>query len=95
VTRPASGKRPTDWLSAINALVDLQSPDFTLPDLAGHTGAAITHFKRAHALKPDNWNYKRQALNLGDIERDYGTRIMDEVRGPIPFYPPLDLPDPE
>ena len=60
----------------------------------GQADAAIAHFKRAHALKPDNWNYKRQAWNLGDIERDYGTTIMEAVRGPIPFYPPLHWPDP-
>ncbi len=61
---------------------------------AGNAEAAIAHFKQAHALKPDNWNYKRQAWNLGDAERDYNTTIMDAVRGPIPFYPPLQLPDP-
>ena len=60
----------------------------------GRTADAIAQFKRAHELKPDNWNYKRQAWNLGDAERDYGTTVMAAVRGPIPFYPPLELPDP-
>jgi len=61
----------------------------------GHGAEAIEHFKQAHAIKPDNWNYKRQAWNLGDIERDYGTNIRDAIAGPIPFYPPLELPEPE
>jgi peroxiredoxin len=60
---------------------------------AGHADAAIEHFKKAHALKPDNWNYKRQAWNLGDIERDYGTTIQAALTGPVPFYPPLELPE--
>jgi hypothetical protein len=54
---------------------------------------ALAHFKKAHALRPENWTYKRQAWSLGDIERDYGTTVMDAVRDPSapPFYPPLHL----
>jgi tetratricopeptide (TPR) repeat protein len=61
----------------------------------GRAEEAIAQFKRAHELKPENWNYKRQAWNLGDAQRDYGTNVMEAIRGPIPFYPPLQLPDPE
>jgi tetratricopeptide (TPR) repeat protein len=60
---------------------------------AGHKDAAVQHFKRAHALKPDNWNYKRQAWNLGNIEQDYGTTFQQEMQKGIPFYPPLQMPD--
>ncbi len=51
--------------------------------------------KLAHELKPENWNYKRQAWNLGDIEADYGTTRQEAFRSGIPMYPPLELPDPE
>ncbi len=59
----------------------------------GHPDDALVHFKRAHALRPDNWTYKRQAWNLGDIERDYGTTFQEAVKDPAsgPFYPPLEL----
>ncbi len=62
----------------------------------GHGQDAVAHFKRAHQLKPQNWNYKRQAWNLGDIERDYGTTSQQAREDPAsqPFYPSLDLPDP-
>jgi hypothetical protein len=59
----------------------------------GHKEDAVEHFKRAHELKPDNWNFKRQAWNLGNIEADYGTTFQQEMQKGIPFYPPLDLPD--
>ena len=55
--------------------------------------AAVSHFKRAHELSPENWNYKRQAWNLGDIERDYGTTMQVERERGIPMHAPLELPD--
>ena len=56
---------------------------------------ALVYFKRAHALRPENWTYKRQAWSFGDIERDYGTTFQEAVKDPAsgPFYPPLDLTD--
>ena len=59
----------------------------------GHAADALIHFKRAHALRPENWTYKRQAWNLGDIERDYGTNFQEALKDPASgaFYPPLDL----
>lgn len=61
----------------------------------GNSAGAIDHFKRAHALRPENWTYKRQAWSLGEIERDYGTTFQDALKDPAsgPFYPPLDLAD--
>ena len=60
----------------------------------GHSQDAVAHFKRAQALRPQNWNYKRQAWNVGDIERDYGTTMQEAREDPAsqPFRPPLDLP---
>ena len=60
----------------------------------GYAADAITQFKRAHAIKPDNWNVKRQAWNLGDLEQDYGLKFPDAFQSGIPLYPPLELPDP-
>jgi len=61
--------------------------------LHGHPEDALVHFKRANSLRPENWPYKRQAWNLGDIERDYGTTFQEAVKDPASgsFYPPLDL----
>ena len=60
----------------------------------GETAEAVAHFKRAHELSPENWNYKRQAWNLGDIERDYGTTMQQERERGIPMHAPLELPEP-
>ena len=59
----------------------------------GHPADALGHFKHAHALRPENWTYKRQAWNLGEIERDYGTTFQEALKDSAsgPFYPPLDL----
>ncbi len=61
--------------------------------LRGHPEDALVHFKRAHSLRPENWTYNRQAWNLGDIERDYGTTFQEALKDPASgsFYPPLDL----
>lgn len=61
----------------------------------GRTAEAIEEFKRAHALKPDNWNYKRQAWALADLEQDYGLTREQAFQSGIPLYPPLELPEPE
>ncbi len=59
----------------------------------GHAAEAIPHFKHAHELRPENLNYKRQAWNLGDAQRDYGTTMQAERERGIPMHRPLDLPD--
>ena len=61
----------------------------------GHHAEAVAQFKQAHELKPENWNYKRQAWNLGDIESDYGTTRQEAFNSGIPMRAPLELPDPE
>lgn len=62
----------------------------------GHHEASVRQLKRAHELKPDNWNYKREAWTLGDIEQDYGTNRREAIaESGIPFYPPLELPEPQ
>ncbi len=54
---------------------------------------AVTHFKKARRLRPESWNYMRQAFALGDPERDYGTNFAAEVGklGGKLYYPLLDL----
>ncbi|MBI4201831.1 MAG: hypothetical protein HY532_01780 [Chloroflexi bacterium] len=60
----------------------------------GDEQAAVAQFKQAHALKPNNWNYKRQAWNLGDAQKDYGVNAQEARNDPAaqPFRLPLDLP---
>jgi tetratricopeptide (TPR) repeat protein len=60
---------------------------------SGHLAAAVRYFKEARRLRPESWNYTRQAFALGDQLRDYGTTFADEVEklGPKPYYPVLDL----
>ncbi|MSP22964.1 MAG: hypothetical protein EXR66_08145 [Dehalococcoidia bacterium] len=60
----------------------------------GEHEAAVAQFREAHTLKPDNWNYRRQAWNLGDAERDYGAPATEQIRSGPPMYPqPLELPE--
>lgn len=56
---------------------------------------AIPHYKEAQRLRPESWNYKRQAWALSNPDRDYGTNFMKEVRklGDKPYYEPRQLPD--
>ncbi len=60
---------------------------------SGHSADAVAHFKEARRLRPDSWNYTRQAFALGDPERDYGTNFPAEVaklNGRL-YYALLDL----
>ncbi|GAC1328798.1 MAG: hypothetical protein NVSMB17_04590 [Candidatus Dormibacteria bacterium] len=65
--------------------------------LAGAEAAAITHFRAAHRLQPENWTYKREAWSL--VRRDQGPSEVyegdwvSEVRrvGAENYYPPLEL----
>ncbi len=61
---------------------------------AGHPREAIAYFKTAQKLRPDDWNYKRNAWLFADPDKDYGTNFMKEVKAlnGKPYYPPLDLP---
>ena len=67
----------------------------TYLDQQGHSREAIVNFKQAQVLRPQNWNFKRQAWSLGDIKSDYGTTFQETRQDPAsqPLYPPLDLPD--
>jgi tetratricopeptide (TPR) repeat protein len=72
--------------------------EFALAEYLYSTGEgrdAIPHFKEAQRLAPDNWNYKRQAWQLSDAERDYGTSFGLEVmklKGK-PYYAPRQMPE--
>jgi hypothetical protein len=62
---------------------------------AGHTEDAVTWFRRAHELQPENWTYKRQAWNLlGPDQKSldvYGGDWMTDVKkiGPENYYEPV------
>jgi hypothetical protein len=65
---------------------------------AGHGDDAVAWFKRAHALQPDNWTYKREAWHLvspgnqGPNEVYEGNWIADvRAIGAENYYPALDL----
>lgn len=60
----------------------------------GHHPEAVAQFKAALALKPDNWNYRRQAYNLSSAD-EYGLTIQEAMQTVGPMYAvPLQLPDP-
>ena len=60
----------------------------------GKTAQAIAQFKEAHRLAPGNYNYRRQAYNLGNIKDDYGYETMRDVinePGAPAFYRQVDI----
>ena len=65
---------------------------------AGHSDDAVPWFRRAHALQPANWTYKRQAWELVDPvtqgpSEQYEGDWLSDVRaiGAENYYPPLNL----
>lgn len=62
-------------------------------DSHGHHPEAVAQFKAALELKPDNWNYRRQAYNLGNAD-EYGMTMQEAMQSVGPMYAvPLQLPD--
>lgn len=60
----------------------------------GHHPEAVAQFKQALELKPDNWNYRRQAYNLSSAD-EYGLTIPEAIQSVGPMYAkPLQLPEP-
>jgi hypothetical protein len=61
---------------------------------AGFDRDAIPYFKEAQRLRPESWNYKRQAWLLADPDKDYSTNFMKEVQklNGKPYYAPRELP---
>jgi tetratricopeptide (TPR) repeat protein len=64
---------------------------------AGDHAAAITHWREAHRLDPDNWTYRRNAWNFEDPGRQGHTDAYDgswyeDVRkiGAENYYPALE-----
>ncbi len=60
----------------------------------GFARDAIPYFKMAQKLRPESWNYKRQAWVFADPDKDYGTNFQNEVKAlhGKPYYPPPHLP---
>jgi hypothetical protein len=50
---------------------------------AGEGEAAVGWFRRAHALQPENWTYKRQAWTLATTEPG---QVSDLIQGPTDEY---------
>jgi hypothetical protein len=61
---------------------------------AGHAREAIAYFKTAQSLRPDDWNYKRNAWLFANPDKDYGTNFGKEVKAlnGKPYYPAPELP---
>lgn len=63
----------------------------------GRIGDAVTHFRDAYRLQPDNWTYKRQAWSLlasGQSPMEvYGSDWLTDVQqiGAENYYPRLEL----
>ena len=63
----------------------------------GRGAEAVTHFREAHRLQPDNWTYKCQAWSLvspdlgpsAEYDTDWATEV--ERAGVDAYYPPLDM----
>lgn len=60
----------------------------------GFAEDAVAYFTEAQRLCPESWCYKRQAWQLTDAEKYYGTSFQAEVKklGGRPYYPPHRLP---
>jgi len=60
---------------------------------AGHHDAAQAAFARAKALRPESWNYKRQAWHLEEVGKSGGPDFWAEVKalGDRPYYPRSEL----
>jgi tetratricopeptide (TPR) repeat protein len=74
----------------------LAAATFRLAEHLHETGrpeAAVPFFKRAQALQPASWCFKRQAWALTDADKFYGTNFQTEVKALAgrPYYTPLDL----
>ena len=74
----------------------LAAATFRLAEHLHETGrpeAAVAFFRRAQALHPASWCFKRQAWALTDAEKFYGTSFQAEVTALAgrPYYTPLDL----
>jgi hypothetical protein len=63
----------------------------------GHAADAVTHFRAAHRLQPENWTYKCQAWSFVNPHlgpsAEYDTDWAGEVErtGVEAYYPPLDM----
>ena len=59
----------------------------------GRSDAAQSAFAHAKALRPDSWNYKRQAWHLEEMGKSGGPEFWAEVKalGDRPYYPRSEL----
>lgn len=59
----------------------------------GRPDAAQAAFTEAKALRPDSWNFKRQAWHLEEVGKSGGAEFWSEVKalGDRPYYPRSEL----
>lgn len=94
---------PEDLVSRSRARDDDQARAAACFELAqhlergGHHDEAVTWFREAQRLQPENWTYKRQAWSLSDPLQgptdDYDSDWLTEVRrlGAENYYPAVEL----
>jgi hypothetical protein len=59
----------------------------------GETAAAAAYFDEARRLRPESWNFKRQAWSLEDPAKAGGPefwRAVDDLGGDR-YYPEIDM----
>jgi tetratricopeptide (TPR) repeat protein len=61
----------------------------------GHPERAQAHFAEAVRLHPENWEYRRQALDLEQPGKSMGREYWEAVHalGDRPYYPPIIAPE--
>jgi len=59
----------------------------------GHADAAQRHFDEAKRLRPESWNFKRQAWTLEAPGKAGGPEFWSAVEalGEKPYYPPIEM----
>jgi hypothetical protein len=60
----------------------------------GKTAEADRHLQEASRLRPDSWNFWRQAADLDEVGKASSLEFWQRVQalGDKPYYPPPDLP---
>ena len=90
-------KRPVFAAMIILALVVVGAAAYfrlgTYLQQHGRSDAAQAAFAQAKALRPESWNYKRQAWHLEEVGKSGGPEFWAEVKalGDRPYYPRSEL----
>lgn len=95
-SRYVTGAKVPEAASAEAADAARAAAEFRLGELLhsqGRPELAQRHFEEAKRLRPDSWNYKRQAWSLEEPMKSGGPEFWAAVDalGDRPYYPPIEL----